>query len=193
MISMAAAISLLGMGFTVQAQDKPFNTVFKDIKSGAFTGTANGVAFVTNAGGSPLILDFQGSVARLVLEQDSDEVYDVSTKIYTCRTTSGKTQLEYRTYNMANELLLHLTDDTYQAGLIDGASDKCMDGLSWYYKSEKGTEYLVLQVEKPLLLSNFWAIRKRYNYNLAKIEASGEKEKIIKLLPHSVLVLAIQR
>jgi hypothetical protein len=36
---------------------------------------------------------------------------------------------------------IKLTRDTFQVGLLDGASDAIIDGLNYFYKAEKGTEY----------------------------------------------------
>ncbi len=170
-----------------------FRSVFVSMKRGSFAATANGVLFAKDVNDHDLILDFQGSPGKLVIEPDADEVYDVSTKHYTAQSTSGKTKVTYDTYNMANVLNIEVQGDVFQVGSIDGASDMVIDGLDYYYRAEKETEYLVLFVTQNLVLNNHWAMMKRYNYDYDKMEKSGEKMKTITLLPHSTLVMAVKR
>lgn len=160
-----------------------FESVFKDIKSGTFSGTANGVLFIKNSKEESFILDFQGSVANLEMVEDDDNVYDVSSKNYIGYTTSGKTKIEYETYAMANELIITLSFGTFQAGLIDGACDLLIKGLSYYYKAEKDTEYLILRVEKPIKMTNFFSLP----------DNMRSKEQNIFLEPNSTLIFAIKR
>ena len=72
-----------------------FKSVFQDFEQGEFKGTTNGVLYVVTPTGKELILDFQGSFGKLQIEKDSNEVYDVSTKSYYGKTTSGKTEIKY--------------------------------------------------------------------------------------------------
>jgi hypothetical protein len=168
--------------------DSPFQSVFSDVKSGKFAGTANGVLQFKNSEGKSVLLDFQGSQSDLTLKADPDEVYDVSRKIYTARTTSGKTKIEYRTYASANELTIDYQGQVFQIGIIDGGCDMAIDGLSYAYMLEKETEYLVLTVKKELELSNIWFLRETMGYEDAVIG-----EKFIYLQPNSVIVFAIKR
>ena len=80
-----------------------FPSVFANVKSGKFEGTANGVLLLKNPEGRNFILDFQGGSCNLTIDEDESEVYDVSTKFYLAQTTSGKTRVKYRTYGLANE------------------------------------------------------------------------------------------
>lgn len=153
-----------------------FQPVFNTTTSGNFKGTVNGVIFIENSQRVSSILDFQGSKASLNLVPDEDEVYDIHTKIYTGDTTSGRSKIVYKTYAMANHIELHLPSGTYWMGGIDGACDMIVDGLTYFYRSEKNTEYLILRVKKKIMLRN--------------LDDSGEN---ITLLPESVLVFAIAR
>ncbi len=187
------SVGAFGQENQAESNKTNFNTVFKNIKSGEFDGTANGVLFIKNSEGQDLVLDFQGSQSKLTLEQDKDEVYDVSTKIYNAKTTSGKSKIEYHTYNYANKIIIQLSNDTFQVGIIDGASDEEISGLKYYYKSEKGTEYLVLQVEKELILTNYHTLLKNINYDETNAQNLKQNKRVIKLLPNSTLVFAIKR
>lgn len=160
-----------------------FESVFKDIKSGTFSGTANGVLFVKDSKAKSLILDFQGSTSTLEVEEDENEIYDVSSKNYTGYTTSGKTKVEYQTYAMANQLIIALSFGTFQAGIIDGACDVLIKGLDYYYKAEKDTEYLILRAEEPIKIINFFSLP----------DNDESKEQKIYLQPNSTLVFAIKR
>ncbi|WP_217425113.1 hypothetical protein [Flavobacterium sp. 7E] len=176
---------------TIQ-NDKEFNSVFSKVDSGLFSGTVNGVLFL-NDGDREIILDFQGSKAYLTLEKDADEVYDVSTKIYHGKTTSGKSSIEYKTYAHANYLVINIATENYQVGIIDGACDEIINGIEYFYKSEKNTEYLILKVKKELLLTNYYSLPKNKNNDPNKIDNIKKKEKLIKLLPNSTIVYAIKR
>lgn len=160
-----------------------FESVFKDIKSGTLKGTANGILFIKDSKGKSFILDFQGSTSGLKMEEDENEVYDVSWKTYTGYTTSGKTKVEYQTYAMANKLIITLSSGTFQAGIIDGACDVLIKGLSYYYRAEKDTEYLILRAEEPIKMTNFFSLP----------DYDESKEQIIYLQPNSTLVFAITR
>lgn len=175
------------------SNDTKFNSVFSKTKTGEFNGTINGVVFIKNADGAEVILDFQGSKSQLKIENDPDEVYDVSTKKYNGQTTSGRSELLYNTYAYANELIIQLTNDTFQVGLIDGASDEKINGLVYYYKAEKDVEYLILKVEKELTLTNYYSLLKNINYDEKKMANLKDKEKFIRLLPNSTITIAIKR
>lgn len=158
--------------------DQTFNSVFKDITSGTFNGTINGVLIIKNDQNKKSILDFQGSDAILKIEEDIDKVYDVSFKRYNGKTTSGKTEINYDTYAYANALEIKVKDEYYRLTFIDGACDAIINGLEYSYESEKSAEYLILRVTKEIELKN--------DYN-------SEIRKSIKLLPNSTLTFAIKR
>ncbi len=174
--------------------EKEFTSAFRNKKAGIFTGTANGVLLFRESGEKNVILDFQGSASTLVLERDPHEMYDVSYKNYTAFTTSGKTKIEYRNYAMANKLIIFYGNQEFEVGVFDGAYDMVIDGLSYDYMIEKDTEYLILHVEKELMLSNRFFLLKAINYNPDNIEQEVvKKERFIYLQPGSAIVLAISR
>lgn len=186
-------IGAYGQRNDLNYNESEFNSVFKDLNTGHFKGTVNGVLFIQNTSGSDIILDFQGSNATLNLETDNDSVYDVSYKHYEGYTTSGKTKINYNTYATANSLSISLPSGVFQAGLIDGACDMVIKGITYYYKAEKDTEYLVLQVNEEISLTNYYDLLKSIDYDISRIEKIEAKEQFIKLLPNSVLVFAITR
>lgn len=187
------SLPIIAQGDQIVINNKEFNSVFSKVKTGNFNGTANGVLFIRNTELQEVILDFQGSKACLNIEADVEEVYDVSTKRYRASTTSGKTSIEYNTYNYGNELIIKLSKDTFQVGLLDGASDAVIDGVKYFYKAEKETEYLILKIEKVLVLSNFRNLINGMKRNGEILESIKPKEKFIQLLPNSVVVFAINR
>lgn len=171
-----------------------FNSVFQDKESGDYNGTTNGVLFIIDESGKDIILDFQGSYGKLLIEKDSNEVYDVSTKSYYGQTTSGKTEINYKTYAWANGIGIKLNGHWFELSAIDGACDMVINGVSYSYKSESSTEYLVISVRKELELSNWqYILRTEHTMNPDNIENLKLKKKTIKLLPNSTLVFAIQR
>ena len=134
----------------------------------------------------------------MTLDEDEDEVYDVSTKSYLAHTTSGKTRVKYITYALANELNIEYQEQFYCVGIIDGACDMVIDRLSYTYMSETETEYLILTIKKELRLSNrHFLVDKLISVeNENKQERINEeikKEQFIRLQPNSVIVFAIKR
>lgn len=171
-----------------------FKSVFQDFEQGEFKGTTNGVLYIIRPSGEELILDFQGSFGKLQIEKDLDEVYDVSTKSYYGKTTSGKTEIKYETYAWANGIGINLSEQWFELTAIDGACDMVINGIDYSYKSEASTEYLVLNIQKELEISNWQhLIRTEHTMNPDNIEELKPKKQVLKLLPNSTLVFAIQR
>lgn len=171
-----------------------FKSVFQDFEKGEFKGTTNGVLYVVSPTGKEIILDFQGSFGKLQIEKDPNEVYDVSTKSYYGKTTSGKTEIKYETYAWANGVGINLNGQWFELTAIDGACDMVINGIDYSYKSETSTEYLVVNIQKELELSNWqYLIRTEHTMNPDNIEELKPKKQVLKLLPNSTLVFAIQR
>lgn len=171
-----------------------FKSVFQDLEQGEFKGTTNGVLYVLSPTGKEIILDFQGSFGKLQIEKDSNEVYDVSTKSYYGKTTSGKTEIKYETYAWANGVGIKLNGQWFELTAIDGACDMVINGIDYSYKSEASTEYLVVSIQKELELSNWqYLIRTEHTMNPNNIEELKPKKQVLKILPNSTLVFAIQR
>lgn len=155
-----------------------FNSVFQNLESGNYSGTINGILIVKNSENNQSLLDFQGSSAKLEIKKDEDEVYDVSYKKYTGKTTSGKTEIKYETYAYANSIGIEYNGEYYDLSLIDGTCDLVINGLEYSYESEKSAEYLIIRITKEIELIN------RYDSKI---------RKAIKLLPNSTLVIAMNR
>lgn len=155
-----------------------FDSLFQNLESGNFSGTTNGILIVRDSENNESLLDFQGSYAKLEIEKDEYEVYDISYKKYTGKTTSGKTTIKYETYAFANSFGIELNGEWFNLSLIDGACDLVINGIEYSYESEKSAEYLIIRITKEIELMN--------NYK-------NEIRKSIKLLPNSTLVFAIHR
>ncbi len=155
-----------------------FNSVFQDLESGNFSGTVNGVLIMKDSDNKESLFDFQGSYAKLEIEKDEDEVYDLSYKKYIGKTTSGKTEIKYQTYGSANSFGIEFKGEFYELSLIDGACDLIINGLEYSYESEKSAEYLIIRVTKEIELKNSYKSKVR---------------KSIKVLPNSTLIFAIKR
>ena len=155
-----------------------FGSVFQDLESGNFNGTVNGILIVKGSDNKESLLDFQGSYAKLEIEKDEDEVYDLSYKKYIGKTTSGKTEIKYQTYGSANSFGIEFKGEFYELSLIDGACDLIINGLEYSYKSEKSAEYLIIQVTKEIELKNSYKSKVR---------------KSIIVMPNSTLIFAIKR
>ena len=155
-----------------------FDSVFQDLESGNFKGTVNGILIVQDAEQKESLLDFQGSYAKLEIEKDEHEVYDLSYKNYIGKTTSGKTEIKYQTYGSANSFGIKFKEEFYELSLIDGACDLIINGLEYSYESEKSTEYLIIRVTKEIELKN---------------SIKSKVRRSIKVLPNSTLIFAIKR
>ncbi len=168
---------------------KEFNSIFQKLDSGKFNGTINGVLFIKRSDNSDLILDFQAGQADLNIKPDSNEIYDVSTKLYEGYTTSGKTRIYYSTYAGANKMIIELSGGNFTAGSHDGASDMVINGIRYEYKFEKNTEYLSVIFNKDVTFDNFWWLRDQgYIPKIAK-----EIKKEITVKANSAVVFAIYR
>lgn len=172
------SISSFGQDNSRAIDGNGFTSVFQNLESGNFSGTINGILIVKNSESKESLLDFQGSCAKLEIEKDEDEVYDVSYKKYTGKTTSGKTEIKYETYAYANSFGIEFKGEYYDLSLIDGACDLVINGLEYSYESENSAEYLIIRITKEIELMN------RYD---------SKTRKVIKLLPNSTLVIAINR
>ena len=115
----------------------------------------NGLLIIQDEKNTEKVLDFICRHAKLVIQKDPDEIYDVSAKIYKGVTTSGKTELEYKTHAALNAIRIKLGDEWYELSLIDGACLEVIAGLDYEYKKDDKNEYLVLHANEELALSNW--------------------------------------
>lgn len=174
-------------------EGKKFNSEFQKLTSGEFQGTVNGLLIIQN-NTHEFNLDFQGAGSKLVIKEDTDEIYDVSFKIYSGLTTSGKTEIEYKTYASSNSIRIKLEDEWFELSSIDGACEDVIANLDYLYKNDFSTEYLILHVKEELILTNWrFLIKKEPKMNTAKVKELKPFEKKIKIMPNSVLVFAIKR
>lgn len=174
-----ASFQCLGQEYSSRAiVGNGFDSVFQDLELGNFNGTVNGILIIKNSENKESILDFQGSSAKLNIEKDEHEVYDLSYKKYSGKTTSGKTEIKYETYASANSIGIELNGEYYDLSLIDGACDSIINGLEYSYESEKSAEYLIIRITRGIELMN------RYDSKI---------RKSIKILPNSTLIFAINR
>jgi len=170
-----------------------FNSVFQDLEEGYFIGTTNGLLIVQSANEKKLLLDFQGSKGALEVIKDEEEVYDVSSKSYSGTTSSGRTEIKYETYASANSIGIHLDDQWFQLSSIDGACDMVIDGLDYFYQSERGAEYLIIRFTKDIELNNWqYLIRTEHTVEPDNIEELQSKMRTIKILANSTVVFAIK-
>jgi hypothetical protein len=175
-------------------QGEEFKSVFQKLKSGHFNGTVNGLLIIHSPDGHKVILDFQGSPCELNIIRDTNEVYDVSTKSYSGKTTSCATEIKYETYALANEIGIKLNNIWYELSTLDGACDEVINGLGYSYETDEETEYLIIKINKDIELSNWqFLIRMEQKLEPDNIDKLKLKEKAIKLLPNSVLMFAIKR
>jgi hypothetical protein len=172
------SFSTFGQNDSSSIDGNGFDSVFQNLDSGNFSGTTNGILIVKDSENKESLLDFQGSFAKLEIEKDEDEIYDLSYKKYTGKTTSGKTTIKYETYSYANSFGIELNGEWFDLSLIDGACDLVINGLEYSYESEKNAEFLIIRITKEIELMN--------NYK-------NKVRKVIKLLPNSTIVFAINR
>ncbi|WP_445722399.1 hypothetical protein [Flavobacterium sp.] len=172
------SLSIFGQNDSRSIYGTGFNSVFKNLEYGNFSGTINGIVIIKDSENKKYLLDFQGSEAKLEIEKDDNEVYDISYKKYTAKTTSKKTTLKYKTYATANGLEIELNGEIFDLSLIDGACDLVINGLEYSYESEKNAEYLIIHFTKEVHLLNSYESKVR---------------KKITIMPNSTIVFAINR
>ena len=174
--------------------EEGFNSIFQNLDSGNFRGTTNGVLIIENTNRQKMILDFQGSVGNLEIIKDEYEVYDVSTKTYRGKTTSGNTEIKYETYAGANGLGVKLNEQWFELSAIDGGCDMVINGLNYTYQAEQSTEYLIININKEVELNNWqFLIRTEHTMKPDNIDDLKPRKRTIKLLPNSTLIFAIKR
>ena len=179
---------------SARKEPKPFNTVFAKLKKGDFSGTVSGILILKSKKGKQLILDFQGSKANLRIVPDEDEIYDISYKKYTGFTTSGKTRLLYSTYAMGNEIGVVLNNVEFAKTHLDGCSCEAIEGINYKYVGEKGYEYLILHIDKPITLSNWqYLLRNDPDPEHKNLDELKKKKRIYIVQPNSVIVFTIKR
>lgn len=112
------------------------NSIFQSVNNGKFSGTTTGyIQLVNNK--DTLLLDFQSTKTSLAINKIQEPVYDDNIKIYSTKTTSGKTSILYETFMLANVLTIVLNGVRYGIGVFDGASDMPIHGLTFNYCHEK--------------------------------------------------------
>jgi hypothetical protein len=169
--------NVIAQNDSISKNGEGFDSVFSHLENGQFFGTINGILLLENSEGSETILDFQGSQAKLLIEKDEENIYDVSFKKYSGVTTSKKTQVFYETYGIANSFEVQINGISYKLSMIDGGCDLVINGLDYFYKKEKSAEYLILRfIKKVELMEN---------------EIAYGKKLWIK--PESTLIFAINR
>lgn len=171
------SLNLRGQDYTNHKEGQDFHSIFQNRTSGQFVGTVNGLLIVENSKSKQTILDFQGSPSFLTLEEDLEEVYDVSFKTYKGQTTSGKTSIVYKTYATANTFSIQLNGKSYGISFIDGACDYVINGLDYSYVSEGGIEYLILRFTDKVKLQD------KYNHT---------ESTYLMVMPNSTLIFAIK-
>jgi len=189
-----STLSVLGQKIPKHRDGGEFKSVFQKLISGEYNGTVNGLLMVNDIDNSETVFDFHGSESKLIIQRDSGALFDVSTKIYTGKTTSGDTEIEYKTYARSNCFGIKIAGAWYEINFIDGGCKWVIDGLEYTYNKDKSTECLVLQFTDEVVLSNLpYIIRTEYTKNPDNFERLQLKERKISVLPNSVLVFAIKR
>ena len=130
------------------------------------------------------------SKTTLEVFHDPEEMYDKSTKNYSTQTTSGKTKLTYEIYALANILTINFNGLNYQIGIIDGASDTPILGLTFNYCTDKLTEFLTLYVTKPLVLTSTRDLMEKNKINYPE---ATKLTKTIIVLPGSTLIMTLKK
>jgi hypothetical protein len=151
--------------------------VFETYTPFELSGTVNGVLLLKDDEEKEFTLDFQGSAAKLIIENDPDTIYASNYLKYVGQTTSGKSKVLYTTYATAHSFGVEFENKVYGFDLIDGCCCAIIDGLEFYYKAETNAEYLILKVFKEVELNE-------------NFRTHSQK---LKLLPNSVIVFAIQK
>jgi len=121
-----------------------FDSVFQNLKEGAFSGNASGELRIVNLSGDTVRISFDKVSANLQIEPDPNEVYDVSRKIYSCASQKGKATFRYSTYAHANAIFLSIEGQDFGMNLIDGDCYSVFRNLDYTYKQLERQEELSL-------------------------------------------------
>jgi hypothetical protein len=135
---------LYGQNFPETAEGKGFDSIFQNLKEGAFHGKASGELRIVNLSGDTVKISFDKDNALLQIIPDPDEVYDVSRKVYSCASKKDMATFKYSTYAHANEINLILKGKDYGMNLIDGDCYSVFKNLDYAYKQKDKLEELDL-------------------------------------------------
>lgn len=165
------------------------NSIFESLNKGTFYGNTTGYMQIINQTDT-LLLDFANCKTTLTIKPQNDSVFNDNPKRYTTQTTSGKTQLTYETFMLANVLTLKFNGISYGIGQFDGACDTPIDGICFNYCHEKRIEYLSLYITKPLLLTTSKYLLKQ---GQSTFTDATKLEKQITILPGSNIIFTLKR
>jgi hypothetical protein len=165
-------------------------SLFNDINEGQFRGTATGSFSLVTLENDTFDIDFQSSTVLLDVEMDSLEMYDNSTKHYATKATNGTTSLTYEIYALANILTISKSGEDYSIGIIDGASDTPIFGLSFNYSNNTLNEDLSLSVTEPLTLTT---TRHLMRTQRSTYPEALKMAKTLTILPGSKLTLTVEK
>lgn len=171
-----------------------FNNNDTAIKVKAFDGEGSGLLFISDMNNNELCLDIKCSEAKLLIIPDTEAVYASHYYEYKVKTTSGKTEIKYTTYSLANEISINIFDNIFAKSNIDGAPDQPIDGINFKSFKEDSIEYLSLIFEKDIVLDNRQFLFNSdpsissENYDIWK-----NRVKQIKIIKNSVLFFAINK
>jgi hypothetical protein len=126
---------------------------FRDYKDGEFSGEVKGTLNISTHEGDRNI-EFNSKDARLSIIPDRYEIYDISTRKYTCSDISKHIELNYSSYAGSNALSLMIDNVKYGINGIDGACISCIKGLDFKYKSDETEEKLFMNFTEKVQLSN---------------------------------------
>lgn len=126
-----------------------FKSEFQGLKTGNFKGYISGILWLDHKNEKNTIHSLSADSAFLDIIQDPNNIYDVSFKNYSAK--NKELLLLYRTYGMANEIMITIEDNDYYLSLIDGGCDLVIKGLVYeYIVSNDDSELLILHFESDV-------------------------------------------
>ena len=126
-----------------------FKSEFQGLKTGNFKGYISGILRLDYKNGEKTISSFSADSAFLDIIQDTNNIYDVSFKNYSAK--NKELLLLYRTYGMANEIMITIENNEYYLSLIDGGCDLVIKGLGYeYVLTNDNYELLILHFESDV-------------------------------------------
>jgi hypothetical protein len=166
------------------------NNIKKEKMSKIYKGTINGILILKSENNKEIILDFQGSKAKKFITPDISEVYAKYYFSYIGTTTSGKTNILFRTYFEADEFGILLNGITYSVSTIDGTCEAKINGINYNFYNEKEREYLIITFSENIKLSTMGFPLINLN-DVPNFNYSKNVNKKIIIDKNSVLLFAI--
>jgi hypothetical protein len=124
---------------------------FSQMTNGQFYGLTNGYIHLVNENGDTALHELRSSTTSLIIDSDTSEVYDKSTKKYALMV--GEMNISYNYYSLSSKIEIEKQGNLYSVSTMDGCACEPIRGLEFSFVNQGGIEHLTLFVINDIELS----------------------------------------